>query len=191
MQDMQGKTDLRMSAIADKTGSHDEELAELKRELREVKQLQMAQGKCITTVSDAINAEAESRNVPDPAYTRAPIRTLLRLNVSEEVSRTAVQPVVDQWLDGTYKPEQYKLDGPLVGTAWSLLFLAPPETASLMASKSRSLLRRPDGSWEVLKVGEQILYIKFDNPPNVRKVASATSKLAQALRTTHPSKSFV
>eukprot|EP00973_Karenia_brevis_P006135 835746-Karenia_brevis.AAC.1 len=55
-----------------------------------------------------------------------------------------------------------------------------------MASRARGLLKNPDGSWKVLKVQGQVLYVKPDSPPNVRKVNGATSKLDTALRTIHP-----
>eukprot|EP00973_Karenia_brevis_P035982 4964180-Karenia_brevis.AAC.1 len=177
----------RFGQAEDRVNAHDD-LAALQKELREVKEMQHVHGQNIHAVSDTINVEAESRNVPDPAYVRPPIRTLLRLNVASSVNKVDVQATVDRWLQGTYTPSQYKLDGPDAGTHWALLFLAPPETAANMASKARGILRGTNGVWEVLRVRDQILYVKFDSPPNVRRVDTASSKLLRAIKEVHPDK---
>eukprot|EP00973_Karenia_brevis_P008726 1180326-Karenia_brevis.AAC.1 len=147
--------DGRLDEHATRHEEHDKAIEALRKELSELKAHQRVQGDKIGAVSDTINSEVASRTAPDPSFTRAPIRTLLRLSVASEVSKIDVIPVVERWLQQLYKKDQWRLDGPDSGKMWSLLFVAPADTAACMANRARGLLRNSDGSWQTLMVAGQ------------------------------------
>ena len=55
-----------------------------------------------------------------------------------------------------------------------------------MSGRARNLLRNPGGTWKVIRVCGQVLYIKPDLPPNVRKTNGAISRLESTIKSCHP-----
>ena len=79
--------------------------------------------------------------------------TILRINASNLVAKTAVQELVDQMCaDGGVDKSLYDLRGPDLGRRFTLAFAGDANTAARRASKCNSTLRGTDGKWKELTV---------------------------------------
>eukprot|EP00973_Karenia_brevis_P038318 5283083-Karenia_brevis.AAC.1 len=91
-------------------------------------------------LKDAVAAEADSRNVPDPEYTRPPDRTILRLGCQVSVAKSEIKAMCDEWLSPLPLDSWY-LTGPDTGEKFVLGFKALTSSAATQASKARKLLQ--------------------------------------------------
>ena len=146
-------------------------------------------------MAQKVEQDVDRRLVEDPAYSRPPNRTILRLGTQDDTKIIVIRDVCRAWLDCTVADNLWTITGPDVGAEWTLFFLATPTAAATYASKARTSLNISRGKWRKLFAKadngtEGQLYVSEDVRPKVARAQTATKRLVEIFKTAHAGKSI-
>eukprot|EP00973_Karenia_brevis_P053146 7388029-Karenia_brevis.AAC.1 len=159
----------------------------LLKESKEGKQRQDELEQAQAKVSQQVQQDVDHRLVEDPAYSRPPNRTIVKLGTQPSTPIDNVRKTCKEWLDPLFPGGSWQVTGPDVGNNWTLHFNTIPTTAASNASKARTSLRVGPRNWRKLfTIGadgrETQLFVNPDTPPKVARVQTATRRLIEILQ---------